>query len=184
MVAALFFMMMGMWIPVFYMTTYAVSRGMGVALAAYLLAIINATSTFGRIIPGILADKLGRQNMFAFAGIATGIMIFCVNLPTSNAAIIVYSAFFGFCSGTIVSSASTAISLCTDNPQNFGTYMGMGMGVASFAVLVGPPVSGAFIDKYGGFEQVSIFSGTMSLVGGLFALASKLATPEGIFGKV
>jgi MFS family permease len=183
-VAALFFMMMGMWTPVFYMTTYAVSRGMGVVLASYLLAMMNATSTFGRIIPGILADKLGRQNTFAFAGISTGIMIFCINLPTSNAAIIVYSAFFGFCSGTIVSSASTAISLCTGNPQNIGTYMGMGMGVASIAALIGPPINGALIERYGGFDQVSFLSGTSSLVGGLFVLGSKMVTPEGLFGRV
>jgi MFS family permease len=183
-VAALFFMMMGMWTPVFYMTTYAVSRGMGVVLASYLLAIINATSTFGRIIPGILADKLGRRNTFAFAGISTGVMIFCINLPTSNAAIIVYSAFFGFCSGTIVSSASTAISICTDNPQNIGTYMGMGMGVASIAALIGPPINGALIERYGGFDQVSYLSGTSSLFGGLFVLGSKMVTPEGLFGRV
>ena len=183
-VVALFFMMMGMWTPIFYMPTYAVSRGMGATLASYLLAIINASSTFGRIIPGILADKLGRQNMFAFAGISTGIMVFCINEPKTNAALIIYSIFFGFVSGTIISAASTAISLCTQDPRNIGTYMGMGMGLSAFAVLIGPPVNGALIDRYGGFSQASIFSGVVSLTGGLFALSSKLATPEGIFGNV
>ncbi|KAJ4368095.1 hypothetical protein N0V83_006450 [Neocucurbitaria cava] len=183
-VAALFFMMMGMWTPIFYIPVYAVSRGMGTALAAYLLAIINASSTFGRIIPGILADKLGRLNMFAFGGISTGIMVFCINEPTTNVAIIVYTVFFGFVSGTIISSASAAFSLCTKDPRNIGTYMGMGMGLSAFAVLLGPPINGALIDKYGGFSEVSIFSGVVSLVGGLIALASKFATPEGILGKV
>ena len=183
-VSALFFMMMGMWTPVFYIPTYAVSRGMSATLAAYLLAIINASSTFGRIIPGILADKFGRLNLFAFAGIATGIMVFCINEPTTNAGIIVYSAFFGFVSGTIISSASAAISLCTNDPRNLGTYMGMGMGLSAFAVLIGPPINGALIDRYGGFQQVSIFSGVVSAVGGLIALASKTVTPEGILGKV
>lgn len=157
---------------------------MSATLASYLLAIINATSTFGRIIPGILADKFGRLNLFAFAGMGTGIMVFCINLPTANAGIIVYSAFFGFISGTIISSASAAISLCTDDPRNMGTYMGMGMGISAFAVLVGPPVNGAFIDRYGGFEQVAIFSGVMSFVGGLIVLVGKMATKEGLLGKV
>ncbi|OAL45280.1 MFS general substrate transporter [Pyrenochaeta sp. DS3sAY3a] len=183
-VASLFFMMMGMWTPVFYIPVYAVSRGMGRTLASYLLAIINASSTFGRIIPGILADKLGRHNMFAFAGVSTGIMVFCINLPTTNAVIIVYATFFGFTSGTIISAASAAISQCTKDPRDIGTYMGMGMGLSAFAVLIGPPVNGALIDRYGGFSQVSIFSGVVSLVGGLIALSSKLATPEGLFGKV
>ncbi|KAF2129409.1 MFS general substrate transporter [Dothidotthia symphoricarpi CBS 119687] len=183
-VAALFFMMMGMWTPIFYMPTYAVSRGMGVSLAANLLAIINASSTFGRIIPGFLADRLGRLNTFAFAGVSSGVIIFCINETTTNASIIVYAVFFGFCSGTIVSSASAAISLCTNDPRDIGTYIGMGMGLSAFAVLVGPPINGALIDKYGGFLQASIFSGVVCLFGGLIAFSSKLATSEGIFGKV
>ncbi|KAI8942348.1 hypothetical protein NX059_000424 [Plenodomus lindquistii] len=183
-ITAFFFMMMGMWTPVFYIPTYAVYRGMSTTLAAYLLAIINGSSTFGRIIPGFLADKLGRQNMYAFAGIATGIMVFCINQPTTNTGIIVYAVFFGFTSGTIISAASAAISFCTADPRNIGTYMGMGMGVAAFAALVGPPINGALIHRYGGFAQASIFSGVMSVFGGCIALSSKLATPEGIFGKV
>jgi MFS family permease len=183
-IAGMFFMMMGMWTPVFYIPTYAVSRGMSVTLAANLLAIINASSTFGRIIPGILADKFGRLNLFAFAGMGTGIMVFCFDKPETNAALIVYVIFFGFTSGTIISSASAAISLCTKDPRNLGTFMGMGMGLAAFAVLAGPPISGALLEKYGGFAQVSIFGGTVSLFGGLIVLASKLVTPEGIYGKV
>jgi MFS family permease len=183
-VTSLFFMMMGMWTPIFYLPIYAVSRGMSALLSSYLLSIINGSSTLGRIIPGVLADKLGRQNMFAFSGIATGAMVFCINVPTTSAGIVVYSVFFGFVSGTIISAGGAAISLCTRDPRNAGTYMGMGMGLAAFAVLIGPPVNGALIDRYGGFTQVSIFSGVVSLIGGVFALSSKLATPEGIFGKV
>lgn len=60
----------------------------------------------------------------------------------------------------------------------------MGMGVAAFAVLVGPPINGALIDRYGGFKEVSIFSGVMSLMGGFVALSAKFATAEGILGKI
>jgi MFS family permease len=183
-VAGLFFMMMGMWVPVFYLPVYAVSRGMSPLLASYLLAMINGSSTLGRIIPGILADKLGGMNMFALAGISTGVVVFCINEPTTNADIIIYSVFFGFVSGTIISAGSAAISKCTRDPRDLGTYMGMGMGVAAFAVLIGPPINGAMIDKYGGFREVSIFSGVMSLMGGLIVLSGKFATVEGIFGMV
>jgi MFS family permease len=183
-IVGMFLMMMGMWIPVFYTPTYAVSRGMSTTLAGNLLSIINASSTFGRIIPGILADKFGRTNLFGFAGIGTAIMVFCFNEPNTNAGIIVYCVFFGFVSGTIISSASAAISLCTKDPRNLGTYMGMGMGLAAFAVLAGPPISGALYARYGGFSQVSVFGGMVSLVGGLVVLMSKLVTPEGLFGQV
>ncbi|KAA8611248.1 MFS monocarboxylate transporter [Pyrenophora tritici-repentis] len=153
-------------------------------LASYLLAIINGASTLGRVIPGIIADRLGRVNMFTFAGLGTGVVVFCINVPTTNAGIIVYSVFFGFISGTIISSGSAAISLCAKDPRTLGTYMGMGMGVAAIAVLIGPPINGALLDRYGGFEQMSVFSGVMSVTGGLIALSAKFGTAEGIFGKV
>jgi MFS family permease len=183
-IVGLFFMMMGMWTPVFYIPIYAIQNGMSTTLASYMLAIINASTTFGRIIPGVFADKFGRINTFAFAGISTGITVFCIDLPKTNAGIIIYSVFFGFVSGTIISSASAAVSQCTDDPQNIGTYMGMGMGLTAFAVLIGPPINGAFIDQYGGFQQVSIFSGAVSLFGGLVAVASKSTTKEGLLGRV
>ncbi|KAH8728572.1 major facilitator superfamily domain-containing protein [Phaeosphaeriaceae sp. PMI808] len=183
-VTALSLMMMGMWTPIFFIPTYANSRGMSATLAAYLLAVINASSTFGRIIPGVLADKFGRLNLFAFGGIGTGIMAFCINEPKTNATIIIYCMFFGFVSGTIISSASAAISLCTSDPRNLGAYMGMGMGLSAFAVLIGPPINGVLLARYDGFSGVAIFSGVVCLSGGFLALFSKTLTPGGIFGKV
>ena len=63
------FMFIGMFTPLFFIPSYAVSGGMKPTLASYLLAIVNAASTFGRIIPGILADKFGRINMLTLGGI-------------------------------------------------------------------------------------------------------------------
>lgn len=84
-VAALFFMFMGMFTPLFFIPTYAVSRGMNATLASYLLAILNGASTFGRIIPGVLADKYGRLNIFTIGGILTGVIILCMDKVTSTA---------------------------------------------------------------------------------------------------
>jgi MFS family permease len=75
-------------------------------LAGYKLAIINAASTFGRIIPGVLADKYARLNIFALGAFVTGIIVFCMSSATTNAALIVYSVAFGYWSGTSISGAS------------------------------------------------------------------------------
>ena len=183
-IASLFFMLLGMFTPLFFLPTYAVTRGVDATLASYLLAIINAASTFGRIIPGILADKFGRLNIFSLGGIVTGIIIICMNTAETTAGLVVYSIFIGFCSGTIISGGSAAFTLCPRDPRDIGTYIGMGMAICSLAILIGPPVNGALVDRYGGFSQVSIFSGVMCLIGGLIALTSKFATPQGIFGRV
>ncbi|KAJ5771157.1 uncharacterized protein N7511_003208 [Penicillium nucicola] len=183
-VAAIFFMFLGLFTPLFYMPTYAVSRGMDVTLASYLLAILNAASTFGRVIPGILADKFGRLNVLAIGGILTGIIIFCMNEAKSTPALIVYSIAFGFWSGTIISGSTAAFSTVIPDPRAVGTYLGTGMAVASLASLIGPPVNGALLNKYGGFLQVSIFSGTMCIVGGFIALLTKTTTSQGLLGRV
>jgi MFS family permease len=182
-IVSLFFMLLGMFTPLFFIPTYAVTRGMDTTLASYLLAIINAASTFGRIIPGVLADKYGRLNIFTLAGVITGIVILCMNRAETTAALVVYSVAFGFSSGTIISGASAAFSLCPKDPRDIGTYMGMGMALSSLAALIGPPVNGVLVDRYGGFFQVSIFSGVMCLVGGCTALVSKAISPQGILGR-
>ncbi|RJE21440.1 Major Facilitator Superfamily [Aspergillus sclerotialis] len=181
---SLFFIFIGMFTPLFFIPTYAVSQGMSPTLAGYLLAILNAMSTFGRIIPGILADKYGRLNIFSIGAIVTGVVIFCLSSAHSNAALIVYAAVFGFVSGTIISGASAAFSLCPDNLQDIGTYMGMGMSISALGGLIGPPMNGALVKEYGSFFEVSILSGTMCLAGGFIALAAKAATPSGVFGKI
>ena len=183
-VVSTFFMFLGMFQPLFYLPTYAVSRGVDPTFASYLLAILNGASTFGRIIPGILADKLGRLNMFGIGGILTGLIIFCWNSAESTAALIVYAIIFGFFSGSIISGAAAAFSVTVDNMQDLGTYMGMGLAVSSIAALIGPPVNGALLDHYDGFLQISIFSGVVTTFGGFVAFLSKIARPEGIFGKI
>ncbi|KAK4182582.1 major facilitator superfamily domain-containing protein [Podospora australis] len=183
-VTAVFFAMLGLFTPLFYIPSYAVSRGIEVTLASYLLAIVNGASTFGRIIPGFLADKYGKLNVFGIGTVSMGIVTLCFNSATSTAGLVVYCIAIGFTSGTIISGQSAAFSVCVENPQNLGTYIGMGLSVGSIALLIGPPINGALLDKYGGYLEVSIFSGIMCLVAGVVVFGSKLATPQGLFGRV
>ena len=55
----LFLAFMGLYIPFFYIIVYAESLAVNEDLSFYLLSVLNAASVFGRIIPGLLADKLG-----------------------------------------------------------------------------------------------------------------------------
>ncbi|KAF2260501.1 monocarboxylate permease-like protein [Lojkania enalia] len=183
-IVSLLFMFCGMFTPLFFIPTYAVSKGMSVTLASYLLAIVNAASTFGRIIPGVLADKYGRFNILAVGGIATGIVILCLTRADSNAELIVYSIFMGFTSGSVISGGSAAISVCAEDPREAGAYMGQGMAFAAIAALIGPPINGALIKRYEGFLQSSIFSGVVCIVGGCLALLAKSVTPQGILGII
>ncbi|KAK8055070.1 hypothetical protein PG993_000297 [Apiospora rasikravindrae] len=183
-VAAFFFASIGMFTPLFYLPTYAVTRGVEATMAGYLLAILNAASTFGRIIPGVLADKYGRINALVTGCLGTGIIIFCFSAAKTEAALIVYAIFVGFFSGSITSAGSAAISICCPDPRNMGTYMGMGLALGSLGLLIGPPIGGALVRSYGGYFEFSMFGGAVCTFGGFVALFFKLLTPEGLLGKV
>ncbi|KAH7163549.1 major facilitator superfamily domain-containing protein [Dactylonectria estremocensis] len=182
-IVSMFFGMIGMFVPLFLLPTYAITKGMSESLASYLVAMMNGASIFGRVIPGVLGDKFGRINTFIAASVATSIIIFCWPQADTTAGIIVLATVFGFASGAIISGSSVAVTLCTDDPKNIGTYMGVGMALASFAALVGPPVSGAMIDKYGRFEEVTYFGGAMAMFGAVMAIAAKSKAPKGLFGR-
>ncbi|KAL9618375.1 MAG: hypothetical protein Q9160_006883 [Pyrenula sp. 1 TL-2023] len=183
-IAATFLLMLGVFQPIFYLPTYAVTQGhMRPELAFYLTAILNGASFFGRVIPGITADRFGRLNLLSFFGVCTGILCLCWPATRSNAAIIAFAAVYGFFSGAIVSLTSACQAQVPKDPRDIGTYMGMGMFCAAFAVLAGPPINGAMIDRYGGFEQASVFSGVVCIVGGVGTMGSKWTLGKGWWVK-
>ncbi|KUI54583.1 putative transporter MCH4 [Cytospora mali] len=183
-IAAMFFLFIGMFVPLFFVPTYAITRGMSSTLSSYIVAIFNAGSIFGRILPGILADKFGRLNMLMLAGVTSGILVFVWDSVIGTAGIIVYSLILGFTSGAIISGSSVAVSICAKDPRNIGTLMGQGMALASISTLVGPPVSGALYDRFGGFFEISMFAGSFCMFGSLLLVLVKYFTAEGVFGRV
>lgn len=116
-IIATFFLFLGMFTPFFYLPVYAETQGMSAVLAAYLVAILNGASFPGRVIPGVLADRFGRFNMLVASAVASGILTFCWTKCESNAAIIVFAVFSGFCSGAIVSGVSISMATCSETQR-------------------------------------------------------------------
>jgi len=180
---SVFLMLVGIFTPFFYLPTYAVQHGMNKELAANLSAILNGASFLGRVVPGVLADKIGALNMMMAAGLCTGILVFCWQVMTTNAEIIAFAALYGFFSGAIISLMTFSLTTVTKNPQNIGTYMGMGMAVVSLATLIGPPINGALVSKYGSFKQAQDFSGAFVIAGAVSLLVAKKLKGGGMFSK-
>lgn len=182
--ASLFLIIMGIFMPFFYLPTFALSKGMSVQLSSYLPAVLNGASFFGRVIPGVLGDRLGRLNALLFAGISTGLLIFCMQALKNNTGIIVFATFYGFCSGAIVSGMSTCMAQIPKSPTDIGTYMGMGMAVLGIPVLIGPPIDGVFVSHFRGYDQLANFCGVLVLVGGFGIFGVKATTEKGVWGRI
>lgn len=101
----------------------------------------------------------------ALTGLSTDILCLCWQAIHYNTGIIIFTAIYSFCSGAIVSLMSACMAQVPEDPRNIDTYMDMGMFTVSFAALIGPPINGALLDRYHVYEQSSIFSGIVVLVG-------------------
>jgi len=93
------FSYIGLFTGLFFIAAYGVSRGMSQSLAFYLVAITNAASLFGRILPGFLADRYGSLNLYVIFGALSGVITMCLTAATSSAAIVVIAVAYGFTSG-------------------------------------------------------------------------------------
>jgi hypothetical protein len=59
--------------PITFITSYSLAQGIDPNLSYYMIAILNVGSSLGRIIPGLLADKIGPygSRTFTHAGYLT-----------------------------------------------------------------------------------------------------------------
>lgn len=173
-VVGLFFMFWGLYTPFFYITTYAQQHGMSTSLAYYMVAVLNAASFFGRVLPGILADKLGKFNVIIIVGVSTAILEFCWIKTHNNAGIIAFTAVFGFTSGAVISLLSAVVAETAPNMSSLGTYIGMAMGICSFGGLTGTPITGAMITAYGRYTEAAVFSGVVVMAGSACMVIAKI----------
>ncbi|KAI5356988.1 putative major facilitator superfamily, MFS transporter superfamily [Septoria linicola] len=154
---------LGLYTPFFYIQSYALEIGASPDLAFYLLAILNAASTAGRILPNIVADKLGLFNVVIPCTLLTGILSLCLIPTKSFGAVAAIAALYGFFSGTFVSMPPTIYVHITKNRGMIGTRMGMGFACTSIGILVGTPISGAILEA-SGYTYIWVYGGIMTIV--------------------
>lgn len=122
---AMIFAFMGMFTGHFSVPTYANMQDMDPRLAGYLSAVRNTASTFGRVISGVLADRLGKSNFLA----------------VETFAIVV-----DFTSGTIIFRPFGGADRLRAPPRDVGTYSVMSPARGALGNLIGPPIMCAMVD--------------------------------------
>ncbi|KII88757.1 hypothetical protein PLICRDRAFT_176302 [Plicaturopsis crispa FD-325 SS-3] len=160
------FILFGLYLPFFYLQEYAIIKGVDQGLAFYTLAILNAASVFGRTIPNYLADKWGTLNILFLACLVSGVLIFVFLVLQSAASFIVFAIFFGFFSGTYVSTIAPCVAALTTDMRTIGLRVSMFFGCQGFAALFGTPINGALVSRQNGsFTGAVCFSGISVFLG-------------------
>ncbi|THH15775.1 hypothetical protein EW146_g4756 [Bondarzewia mesenterica] len=136
---------LGMYFPAFYIQLFARMHGIESALAFYSVAIMNAASIFGRVVPSWLADKWGKLDVFVPCATLSGLMGFAMLGCTTPVGLVLFVIFYGFFFGASVALYLPIIDSLTPPGANKGKRMGFAIVPVGIACLVGPPISGAIL---------------------------------------
>ncbi|CAE6526141.1 unnamed protein product, partial [Rhizoctonia solani] len=154
-----FLVMMGLFLPIFYIQLFAIVHGIDETLAFYSLAILNAASIFGRTIPNFVADKFGPFNLLIPCSAISGALIFAMFGIKSAGALIVFSILYGFFSGAYVSLISPVFISLANGFHEIGIRMGLAFAIVGFAALTGTPIAGALLGRELTWWRPIVFSG-------------------------
>ncbi|KAL4938533.1 hypothetical protein BDV06DRAFT_231699 [Aspergillus oleicola] len=129
--------------------TYVRFVGMPSTTQFFSLTVLNSTSLLGRVLPGLLADIIGRFNILTILVLLTLIVMSTIWLPfgsSSESTLYAVVAIFGFSSGGWLSLAPVcAGQLCST--EEYGRYYGTVYFVAAFGVLLTVPVGGELVQS-------------------------------------
>lgn len=157
--ASMFVGFLGFYNFLVYIQPYAIdTHVVSSYLGFYLLAMLNAGSTFGRIIPNLIADRTGPVNMLTPAITATAVLAYAWIGVYNTPGIIVLTILYGLCSGGFVSLPPVVMYTLTKDMRDLGTRLGMVFGVNSIALLIGTPIGGAILGNSHHYLGLQLFT--------------------------
>jgi MFS family permease len=140
------------------------------------MSIFNATSIFGRIIPGILADRLGRFNvMICTSGVCTFLSFTLWLVADHNrAAILSFVASCGFWSGPAISLSPVCVAQVCQT-KDYGKRYGTVSLLVGMFMLVIVPLAAVLKVQNSKKKPETNYSGLICLCGSAYACSSFFA---------
>ncbi|KAJ5646157.1 hypothetical protein N7490_002529 [Penicillium lividum] len=172
----LFFAFVGLYFPFFYLPGFfSSSLHASYNISFYIIAILNAASVFGRITPGLLADRVGSLNTLIPISLIASVLSFSWIGIHNEAGAIVFACLYGYVSGAIVSLPPTIITRLSPNMATVGARMGMCFTFAGTGLLIGNPIAGALLDLQDAiFWKAQLFTAVMVVTGSAFFIGVRL----------
>lgn len=160
--AGVFCMEFALFVPIAYISGYALREGLGPGLAAGALTVVNASSVAGRVPAGLAADRAGPFNVNIAATALAAAASLGVWLPAGQTlpGLVAFAVLFGFGTGNSIGITPVCVGrLC--HTSEYGRYYATCYTVVSFACLISIPIAGNLITAAGGsFRGLIILTGS------------------------
>ncbi|KAJ3970381.1 major facilitator superfamily domain-containing protein [Lentinula raphanica] len=166
-----------------YIDLGSLAVGLSPDMAAYLVAIANASSGLGRIVTRVMTDKIGALNCIIPTTLGAAALSFAWPFAKTEASLVVVAALYGF----IYGSFATGILLPAyelGGVSDAGHRTGLIMSVGALGALCGTPISGAISKVTGGFEVVGYYAGSVTCISMIFLLITRQLVLKRLWGKV
>ncbi|KAJ9357879.1 hypothetical protein DTO027B9_2806 [Paecilomyces variotii] len=173
---AMFLGFLGFYNFLVYVQPYAIQTGIvNDNVGFYLLPMLNAASSFGRIVPNFIADHTGPLNMLAPAATVTGILALCWLAVHNAPGIIILAILYGFCSGGFVSLPPVVMVTLTKDIRDLGARLGMFFASIGIAMLIGTPIGGAILNETHKYMGVQLFTGCSIIAAAILLLTLRFS---------
>lgn len=170
---AVFLTFIGLYIPFFYIISYAVSIGVNGNMAFYMLIIMNATSIPGRICPSMIADGTGNLAVIIPAVGFSGLIILCMQRAFTEGGLIAIAVFFGITSRSIQAVTPASVAYLCPDLSKLGTSIGMTLCAAGLGMHIGNPMAGVIL-AHQSKNGKQVYWGTLTFAGVLVLVGSGL----------
>ncbi|TKX18907.1 MFS transporter-like protein 163 [Elsinoe australis] len=148
----------------------------------WLLAIMNASSSVGRLSSSYLCDRFGALKVHSSVTIVSGVLCVALwstarNLSGAIAFVVLFGAFSGSVIGLPPASMAAILGPGKEEQARLGQWVGMMYTVAAPFALTGPVIEGYFIQRYGyNFFTIQFFSGGCLLFSGALMMLALLVS--------
>ncbi len=156
--------------PLFHMVSYAAYCGVAPLTAATVLGAAGLAAMCGRVVCGLLADRIGAKRTLATCLLLQAVAIALYAPAHDLDALYAVSMLFGFSYGGAMPLYAILVRLYFP-AKIMGRVFGVVAMIASLGMALGPPVGGWLFDRYGGYGWLYAASSAIGIAAALMAMA-------------
>ena len=160
---------------IFYISFFPAHRGIiNTSLALYIVAIFDAASIPGRIVPNALFDHIGVFNTMAPITLVLAATVLCMLAVHNAAGMVIEAVVTGFFSGVVFAMPPVCFAMLTKKKSMIGTSIGQDFAMGGLGLLIGGPIAGAILGSVEplNWSRLWAFGGVAVCTSGLIILVA------------
>lgn len=152
--------------------------------ASLLVVILNGSGLIFRVIPPLIADKVGPLNVLVPVALLWSLVAWSWLAVDSVPSLYAWTVFYGIATGSFQCLMPTATASITPRLDMVGTRLGMAFAIMSIASLTGPPLGGYLQTSSGGsFTSSQVWAASMVSGGFLLVVFTRYRKAGWASGK-